>query len=486
VEPQRITSLLKGVEGYELKGIKDVLVRGLAIDSRKVEDGFLFAALQGHQLDGHRYIERAIDAGAEVIVCTEFPGLIPDEVTFVKVPDTRSVIGVIADNYYDHPTRKICCIGVTGTNGKTSIATLLYNLFKELDYKVGLISTIEILVNEEKWKAELTTPDVLSLHQLMADMVEANCTHVFMEVSSHAADQKRIAGLDFDCAVFTNLTHDHLDYHGSLKAYIAAKQLFFTGLSDRAKAIINIDDKHGEVMIEKSKAKVLRYSARRLTDYKVRLLSDGRSGMMIDINGYQFMTRLSGAYNAMNLTAVYAVADLFSDDDALVVFEKLSGLSGAKGRLEIVHHRPRVIVDYAHTPDALSNLLESLKRSLEGGKLLTVIGCGGDRDRAKRPKMASVAYKLSDFLILTSDNPRSEDPDTIIRDMLEGLDGRDMQNVLDIVNRKSAIKAALSLSTDKDTVVIAGKGHEEYQEINGVRHFFSDQQIVKDILSNDI
>jgi len=486
VESKKIANLLEGVGGYELKGSKDVVVRGLAIDSRKVEDGYLFAALKGHQVDGHRYIDKAISLGARVIVCSEWPGEVTEDVTFIKVTDARTSIGVIAANYYDHPSQKICCIGVTGTNGKTSIATLLYNLFKELDYKVGLISTIEIMVNEEKWKAELTTPDVLSLHQLMADMVDADCTHVFMEVSSHAADQQRIAGLDFDCGIFTNLTHDHLDYHGSLKAYIAAKQLFFTGLSDRAKAIINIDDKHGEIMVERSKAKVLRYSSRRLTDYKVRLMSDGRSGMMIDINGYQFMTRLSGAYNAMNLTAVYAVADLFLDDEALVVFEKLSGLNGAKGRLEIVHHQPRVIVDYAHTPDALSNLLESLKGSLDGGRLLTVVGCGGDRDKTKRPKMANVAYQLSDFLILTSDNPRSEDPDAIIEDMLEGLDGKDKQKVLEIVSRKSAIKTALSLSTDKDTVVIAGKGHEEYQEINGVRHFFSDQQIVKDILSNDI
>ncbi len=486
MESKKIANLLEGVGGYELKGSKDVVVRGLAIDSRKVEDGYLFAALKGHQVDGHRYIDKAISLGARVIVCSEWPGEVTEDVTFIKVTDARTSIGVIAANYYDHPSQKICCIGVTGTNGKTSIATLLYNLFKELDYKVGLISTIEIMVNEEKWKAELTTPDVLSLHQLMADMVDADCTHVFMEVSSHAADQQRIAGLDFDCGIFTNLTHDHLDYHGSLKAYIAAKQLFFTGLSDRAKAIINIDDKHGEIMVERSKAKVLRYSSRRLTDYKVRLMSDGRSGMMIDINGYQFMTRLSGAYNAMNLTAVYAVADLFLDDEALVVFEKLSGLNGAKGRLEIVHHQPRVIVDYAHTPDALSNLLESLKGSLDGGRLLTVVGCGGDRDKTKRPKMANVAYQLSDFLILTSDNPRSEDPDAIIEDMLEGLDGKDKQKVLEIVNRKSAIKTALSLSTDKDTVVIAGKGHEEYQEINGVRHFFSDQQIVKDILSNDI
>jgi len=486
VESKKIANLLEGVGGYELKGSKDVVVRGLAIDSRKVEDGYLFAALKGHQVDGHRYIDKAISLGARVIVCSEWPGEVTEDVTFIKVTDARTSIGVIAANYYDHPSQKICCIGVTGTNGKTSIATLLYNLLKELDYKVGLISTIEIMVNEEKWKAELTTPDVLSLHQLMADMVDADCTHVFMEVSSHAADQQRIAGLDFDCGIFTNLTHDHLDYHGSLKAYIAAKQLFFTGLSDRAKAIINIDDKHGEIMVERSKAKVLRYSSRRLTDYKVRLMSDGRSGMMIDINGYQFMTRLSGAYNAMNLTAVYAVADLFLDDEALVVFEKLSGLNGAKGRLEIVHHQPRVIVDYAHTPDALSNLLESLKGSLDGGRLLTVVGCGGDRDKTKRPKMANVAYQLSDFLILTSDNPRSEDPDAIIEDMLEGLDGKDKQKALEIVNRKSAIKTALSLSTDKDTVVIAGKGHEEYQEINGVRHFFSDQQIVKDILSNDI
>ena len=349
-----------------------------------------------------------------------------------------------------------------------------------------MISTIEILVNEEKWKAELTTPDVLRLHQLMAEMVESDCSHVFMEVSSHAVDQRRIAGLDFDIGVFTNLTHDHLDYHGSFKAYIAAKQLFFTGLSDTAKAIINIDDKHGEIMVERSKANVLRFSSRRLTDYKVKLLGDGRSGMLLDVNGFQFMTRLSGDYNAMNLAAVFAVADQLLEDETLTVIEKLSGLRGAKGRLEVVHYEPRVIVDYAHTPDALSNLLGSLKDSLDGGRLITVVGCGGDRDRSKRPKMASEAYKFSDVLILTSDNPRSEDPDSIIKDMLTGLEGKDKRKILDIVDRRSAIKTAMTICENIDTIVIAGKGHEEYQEIKGKRHFFSDQQIVKDILSNDI
>ncbi len=486
METKNIGNLLKGVDGYELNGKRDVIVRGLALDSRKVESGFLFAALKGYEVDGHRYIDKAIEAGAIVILCTELPALQSSKVTYIKVADTREAIGAIADNYYDYPSKNISCIGITGTNGKTSIATLLYNLFKELGYKVGLISTIEILVNEEKWKAELTTPDVLRLHQLMAEMVESDCSHVFMEVSSHAVDQRRIAGLDFDIGVFTNLTHDHLDYHGSFKAYIAAKQLFFTGLSDTAKAIINIDDKHGEIMVERSKANVLRFSSRRLTDYKVKLLGDGRSGMLLDVNGFQFMTRLSGDYNAMNLAAVFAVADQLLEDETLTVIEKLSGLRGAKGRLEVVHYEPRVIVDYAHTPDALSNLLGSLKDSLDGGRLITVVGCGGDRDRSKRPKMASEAYKFSDVLILTSDNPRSEDPDSIIKDMLTGLEGKDKRKILDIVDRRSAIKTAMTICENIDTIVIAGKGHEEYQEIKGKRHFFSDQQIVKDILSNDI
>lgn len=442
METKNIGNLLKGVDGYELNGKRDVIVRGLALDSRKVESGFLFAALKGYEVDGHRYIDKAIEAGAIVILCTELPALQSSKVTYIKVADTREAIGAIADNYYDYPSKNISCIGITGTNGKTSIATLLYNLFKELGYKVGLISTIEILVNEEKWKAELTTPDVLRLHQLMAEMVESDCSHVFMEVSSHAVDQRRIAGLDFDIGVFTNLTHDHLDYHGSFKAYIAAKQLFFTGLSDTAKAIINIDDKHGEIMVERSKANVLRFSSRRLTDYKVKLLGDGRSGMLLDVNGFQFMTRLSGDYNAMNLAAVFAVADQLLEDETLTVIEKLSGLRGAKGRLEVVHYEPRVIVDYAHTPDALSNLLGSLKDSLDGGRLITVVGCGGDRDRSKRPKMASEAYKFSDVLILTSDNPRSEDPDSIIKDMLTGLEGKDKRKILDIVDRRSAIKTA--------------------------------------------
>ena len=486
MEAKRLKNLLEGVEVIELKGEEDVVVANIAIDSRLVQKGYAFGAFRGSVSDGHDFIDKAIGQGASVIICDVLPEEIMEGITYVRTLDTRDAIGKIGAAYYDHPSKHITCVGITGTNGKTSIATLLYNLFKDLGYSVGLISTIEILVNDKKWETQLTTPDVITLHRVMASMVEAGCEYVFMEVSSHAADQNRIAGLNFKCGVFTNLTHDHLDYHGSFKAYIEAKQSFFSGLSQDAYAVINIDDKHGGVMVEKSKAQVRKYSSRQLTDYKVRLISDGKLGMMLEINGKSFMTRLSGSYNAMNLTAVYAVADIFLNIEEEHLAEKISALRGAIGRLELVWQHPRVIVDYAHTPDALANVLRTLKSSLDGGRLITVVGCGGDRDKGKRPVMALEAYRQSDLVILTSDNPRSEDPQTIIDDMKTGLAGKELRRVLDIADRRSAIKTALALSDESDTVLIAGKGHEEYQEVKGVRHFFSDQQIVKDILSNDI
>ncbi len=481
-----ITDLLKGVRSYELKGDGFLKIEGLAIDSRKVEDGYLFVALKGTDQDGHQYIERAIDKGAIAIMCEHLPDHTKEGVVYVVVENCRDVVGIVADEFYDHPSSKLKCVGITGTNGKTSIATLLYSLFKEMGYTVGLISTIEILINEKKWIAELTTPDVISLHGLFSEMVTAGCTHVFMEVSSHAVVQNRIGGVKFSGGVFTNITHDHLDYHGTFKAYIKAKQSFFSRLDKDAFALVNADDKNGKVMLEQSKAVQYLYSLRTLTDYKAKVFSEDRMGMYLELNGHKFMTRLMGRYNASNLAAVYGVADLLEEQQNNGLIEKLSGLTGAKGRMEVVSYVPRVVVDYAHTPDALSNVLNTLRDSLEKGKLISVVGCGGDRDVSKRSEMGRQALEKSDIAIFTSDNPRSEDPGAIIEDMKMGLRNLNTSKLLEIIDRKSAIKTAITLASDSDTILIAGKGHEEYQDINGVKHFFSDQQIVKDILSKDI
>ncbi len=481
-----IKDLLDEVSGYELKGENLQEVEGIAIDSRKVKDNYVFVAIRGSEMDGNHYIDSAINNGAVVIITEQLPKYLNEELVYVKVDDCRKVAGILADTFYNYPSDKLKCIGITGTNGKTSIATLLYNLFKDIGYKVGLISTIEILVNEEKWNTELTTPDVVSLHKVMRQMVDEGCSHVFMEVSSHAIDQNRISGIRFDGGVFTNITHDHLDYHGDFKSYIKVKQSFFSNLNKDAFALSNIDDKNGSIMIQNTTARRLGYSARVLTDYKLKIKNEERIGMHLDINGHKFLTRLTGRYNAYNLTAVYAVANELLDIADGLLIERLSGLYGAKGRMEVVAMSPRIIVDYAHTPDALDNVLNTLSSSKEKGRLICVVGCGGDRDKLKRPEMARIAMTLSDMVILTSDNPRSEDPDQIIRDMKTGIDKNDLSDMLEIVDRKAAIKTAIALSEEEDTILIAGKGHEEYQEVNGVKHFFSDQQIVKDILSNDI
>ncbi len=486
MKKQILKDLLKGVGRYKLKGDDLPLISGIVIDSRKVKSGFLFAALAGQESDGHNFINKAIALGAVAIVCESWPETIEENVSYVMVPDCRLAIGQIANVFFDHPSSKLKCVGVTGTNGKTSVATLLYGLFKELGFRVGLISTIEILVNEKKCDTSLTTPDVVHLHGLLSEMVHEECTHVFMEVSSHAADQKRIAGIVFTGGVFTNITHDHLDYHGDFASYIRAKQSFFSSLDKGAFALTNIDDRNGEVMTQNTKATIYKYSLRRLTDYKARVLSEESLGMYLEINGFKFMTILTGKFNAANLTAVYGVARIMEDINEEVLIEKLSGLSTAKGRMEVVAYEPRVIVDYAHTPDALVNVLDTLKHSMTKGRLITVVGCGGDRDKTKRPLMGAIAVEKSDVVIFTSDNPRSEDPVEIIEEMKKNLIAAHDSQWLDIVDRRSAIKTSLTIANKIDTILIAGKGHEEYQEIEGIRHFFSDQQIVKDFLSEDI
>ncbi len=481
----KLKDLLKGVDNYYLNGDEQALISSLRIDSRAVENGSLFAAIPGSLSDGHDFIDHAIGKGAVAVLCEEMPE-VKKGISYVKVENVRIAIGLIAHEYYDRPSEKLKCIGVTGTNGKTTVVTLLYDLFKELGYKVGLISTVEILVNDKKLETRLTTPDVISLHDIISEMVMTRCTHVFMEVSSHAVDQRRISGISFAGGVFTNITHDHLDYHETFSNYLKAKQSFFSGLDEEAFALINIDDRNGEVMVQNSKARCFRYSQRIMTDYKSRLLSDDELGMHVEIAGYRFHSRLTGRFNVANLTAVFAVADIAENIEAEELAEKMSGLNPVKGRMEMIALKPRIIVDYAHSPDALTNALNSLKGSLKEGKLIVVIGCGGDRDKLKRPIMGLIAIDHSDLAIFTSDNPRNEDPEQIIRDMKKEIPDDRENEWLEIENRKSAIKVAIKSASENDTILIAGKGHEEYQEIKGVKYFFSDQQIVKDILSKDI
>lgn len=486
-----LSDLLKGVREYEILGDDLLHIINVQLDSRKVCQGSLFCALKGTDTNGHMYISNAIDNGAIAVLCEEWPDVLNPKISYIRVSDGREACAIIAATFYNNPSSKLKCVGVTGTNGKSTVVTLLYNLFKELGYAVGLVSTIEILVKEEHLPSRLTTPDVITMQELLDKMVIAGCTHVFMEVSSHAVDQRRVAGIHFAGGVFTNISHDHLDYHHTFAAYIKAKQAFFTSLQDHSFALFNEDDRNGKVMIEHTKAKTYGYSLRTLTDFKAKLLGSETIGTHVEIAGHKLMTRLVGKFNMYNLLAVYGVAKLLEDIPDDVLLTTLSGLKGAKGRMEVVATKPRVIVDYAHTPDALLNVLKSIRVGMDSSRILiTVIGCGGDRDKIKRPMMAQIACEYSDRVILTSDNPRSEHPQDIIDDMLHGLDQYARSKVLEIVDRRSAIRTAIALCSPTDTVLIAGKGHEQYQEISGEKFFFSDQEIVKeivkDILSKDI
>ena len=481
-----LQDLLQEVGRYKLKGDWEGEVKGVAIDSRKVVKHGVFIAIDGSMSDGHAYVNDALEAGAVIVICEKWPEHIRDKVAYVRVQNSRNVAGKISAAFYGNPSEKMKVVGVTGTNGKTTVATLLYNLFKEMGYSVGLISTIEILVNEKKLSASLTTPDVVSLHETLALMIDAEVSHVFMEVSSHAVDQDRISGVDFDGGVFTNITRDHLDYHKTFKSYISAKQKFFSSLSKSAFALVNVDDKNGEVMVQNAQCAIFRYSFRELTDYKGKFLNSDSFALDLEFNRMRFISSMTGKFNGYNLLAVFAVAHLLEEWDPNHVIERISGLRGARGRMEVVAEEPKIIVDYAHTPDALENVCAALSSGKNEGRIIVVVGCGGDRDKGKRPLMSIAGLKYAHQLILTSDNPRGEDPTAIINDMKKGLSKLELRKCLEIVDRETAIKTAIAIATKKDTILIAGKGHEQYQEINGERFFFSDQQIVKDILSKDI
>jgi len=476
--------ILNNVTFISLEGNPDIEIKDLQIDSRKVSEGTCFIAMKGTHSDGHDFIEPAINNGARVIVCEILPHEKKHDVVYVLVQNSPLAAGFMAHNFFGRVTEKIRLVGVTGTNGKTTVATLCYQLFTELGYTCGLISTVQNHIAGKIVPSTHTTPDVISLNELLADMYAAGCSHVFMEVSSHALHQERVAGLEFTGGIFTNITHDHLDYHGTFDEYIKAKKKFFDELPSRAFALTNADDKRGMVMLQNTKAKKFTYSLKTMAAFKGKILDNGISGLLMTINEQEVHFRMIGTFNAYNLLAVYGVA-VCLDEDKMKVLQVLSNLQGAEGRFDYqVSPSDKVIgiVDYAHTPDALLNVLATIKNLKQGNEhVITVVGCGGDRDKAKRPVMAEVAVEYSDRVILTSDNPRSEDPQEIIKDMEMGVGAAGKKKVISISDRKEAIKTAVSLSSKEDIILVAGKGHEKYQEIKGVKYDFDDKMVLKEM-----
>lgn len=475
-----LKDILSNINALEVVGSLDGQVSSVAFDSRSVVTGSLFVATKGTQADGHKFIEQAILKGATAIVGEKLPKERKEQVTYVRVKDSSHALGIIASGFYDHPSTKLKLVGITGTNGKTTTATLLYKLFLELGYNTGLVSTVENRINDEAIPATHTTPDPVQLNALLQRMVEGNCDYVFMEVSSHAIVQQRIAGLDFTGGVFTNITHDHLDFHVTFDEYIKAKKTFFDQLDTNAFALTNADDKRGMVMLQNTKAYKKTYSLLTMADFKARVIENRFSGLLLNVDGQDTWFKLVGSFNAYNLLAAYATAMLLEQDKTKIL-TVLSNLSGAEGRFDYIVSQNKVIgiVDYAHTPDAVKNVLQTINNIRKGAeKVITVIGCGGDRDKAKRPVMAEVASKLSDKVILTSDNPRSEDPETILRDMEQGITISNKRKTLTITDRREAIKTACHLAQPGDIILLAGKGHEKYQEIKGVKYPFDDKEVL--------
>ena len=483
----KLSELLKLVKPIAIVGNAEVEITGVNIDSRKIENGHLFVAIKGTQTDGHRFIPKALELGAKAVLCEEMPDedtIGNDGVTYVQVASTEEAVGPVATVFYGEPSQKLKLVGVTGTNGKTTIATLLYNMFRQFGHKCGLLSTVCNYIEGEPIPADHTTPDPIELNRLLHQMVEAGCEYAFMECSSHAIAQKRIGGLKFAGGLFTNLTRDHLDYHKTFENYRDAKKAFFDNLPKDAFAITNADDKNGSVMVQNTKAQVKTYSTRTMADFRARLIECHFEGMYLEINGREVGVQFIGKFNVSNLLAVYGAAIMLGKkpEDVLVI---LSTLKSVAGRLEPIRSQEGVtaIVDYAHTPDALENVLNAIREVLEGkqGKVITVCGAGGNRDKGKRPLMAQEAVKQSDRVIITSDNPRNEEPQDIINDMLAGLTPQQMKKVLSIVDRKEAIRTACMMAEKGDVILIAGKGHEDYQEIKGVKHHFDDRAVVRDI-----
>lgn len=468
-----------GIE--ELVGNTNIAIDKICFDSREVEDASLFVAVVGTAADGHQYINQTIEKGATAIVCEQFPEQLHDGITYVKVKNSAAALGIIAANFYDNPSNELKLVGITGTNGKTTTATLLHELFMQLGYQVGLLSTVVNKIGNESIPSTHTTPNAVELNKLLRKMVEAGCDYCFMEVSSHAIHQHRVTGVTFSGAVFTNITHDHLDYHKTFDEYIKAKKMFFDMLPENAFALVNKDDKNGMVMLQNTKAKPHTFALKSAADFTARILESGFSGMMLHIDKNEVWTKLIGGFNVYNLLSIYAVAVLL-EQDKLNTLTAISNLNAVEGRFQYIKSQDNIsgIVDYAHTPDALKNVLGTISEIRTNNEtVITVVGCGGDRDKTKRPLMAQIACEYSNKVILTSDNPRSENPEQIINDMKAGVEPQHYKKVLSITNREEAIKTACMLAESNDIILVAGKGHEKYQEINGEKFPFDDLEILK-------
>lgn len=482
----KLKELLKDIPVIAIVGSEDVEITDVNIDSRRIKEGHLFIAMKGTQVDGHKFVPKAIELGAKAVMCEDMPEEKAEGVTYVQVVSTEDVVGKVATTFHGNPSTKLKLVGVTGTNGKTTIATLLYNMFTKMGHKCGLLSTVCNYIIDEAIPADHTTPDPIELNRLLDRMVQAGCEYAFMECSSHAIAQKRIGGLTFAGGIFTNLTRDHLDYHKTFENYRNAKKAFFDSLPKTAFAITNADDKNGMVMVQNTKATVKTYSIRTVADFKARIIECHFEGMYLEMDGHEVGVQFIGKFNVSNLLAVYAAAVMLgkSPEDVLVVMSTLHSVSG---RLEPIHSPEgyTAVVDYAHTPDALENVLNAIHEVLDGkGHVITVCGAGGNRDKGKRPLMAQEAVKQSDKVIITSDNPRFEEPQDIINDMLAGLNAQQMKKVISIVDRREAIRTACMMAQKGDVILIAGKGHENYQEIKGVKHHFDDHEVVKECFKN--
>ena len=483
----KLQELLKNIKPIQIIGDVETEITGVNIDSRKIKDGHLFIAMKGTQTDGHSYIGKAIGLGAKAILLEDMPEDRQKDVTYVQVASTEDAVGKVATIFHGDPSRHLILVGVTGTNGKTTIATLLYNMFRKFGYKCGLLSTVCNYIDGEVIPADHTTPDPIELNELLSKMVEAGCEYAFMECSSHAIHQKRIGGLKFAGGIFTNLTRDHLDYHKTFENYRNAKKAFFDGLPKDAFAITNADDKNGMVMVQNTKATIKTYSIRTMADFKAKILECHFDGMELEVNGKEVNVQFIGKFNVSNLLAVYGAAVMLGKNPEEVLVT-MSTLHSVDGRLQ-PFHSPKgytAVVDYAHTPDALENVLNAIHEVLNGkGEVITVCGAGGNRDKGKRPLMAQEAEKQSDKVIITSDNPRFEEPQDIINDMLAGLDAKQMKKIISIVDRKEAIRTACMMARKGDVILIAGKGHETYQDIKGVKHHFDDKEVLQDIFKSE-
>ncbi len=480
-----IKELIVNTPIQEIHGDVNQGVKSIHFDSRKVEQGSVFVAIKGKTTDGHQFIDKAVDRGAICVVIDQATPEIQSPVCVIRVKDTAVTLARMANAFYGHPSDQLTMVGVTGTNGKTTIATLLYRLFSGLGYKCGLLSTVENRIGDQVEPSGFTTPDAVTVQEALSKMVKAGCSHAFMEVSSHALDQHRVDGIDWDVAIFTNLTHDHLDYHGDFASYIRAKKRLFDGLSAQAKALINADDKHGEVLVQNTVAKVSTYSLTKMTDFRARVMENRIDGLHLEMNGIPVHVRLVGKFNAYNLLAIYGAAMLLGENQDRVL-TVLSQLLPAEGRFDVVTGKKQVfaVVDYAHTPDALQNVLSTLIQVRStGSRIICIVGCGGDRDKTKRPEMARIAATMADMAILTSDNPRTESPEAILDDMWPGVPKEKAEHVLRITDRREAIRTGVMMAKPGDVLLVAGKGHEKYQEINGHRYPFDDKQVLADVLA---